>query len=92
MLLRPVQRLFILQTKVVKKFQPYLKGFVFAANLVTEQVVHDNGMEFTGLEYQYLLSIYDITSKKSMVKNPRVKSAIKMIQLAMGSILQKVLF
>ena len=40
-------------------------------------VIHDNGNEFTGLEFQELLQSYGIISKSTTVKNPQANSIVE---------------
>ena len=40
-------------------------------------VIHDNGSEFIGMEFQELLEDYGITSKPTTVKNPQANSIVE---------------
>ncbi len=42
-------------------------------------IVHDNGTEFAGAEFQEMLSSYNIEAKQTTVKNPTANSLVKRI-------------
>jgi hypothetical protein len=42
-------------------------------------IVHNNGTEFTGAEFQEMLSLYNIEAKQTTVKNPTANSLVKQI-------------
>ena len=47
-------------------------------------MIHDNGSEFIGAEFQEMLHSFDITPVPTTVKNPQVNSLIERIHLTMG--------
>ena len=49
-----------------------------------ERVIHDNGNEFLGAEFQEMLHSFDITPKSTTVKNPQANSVIKKVYLTIG--------
>ena len=48
------------------------------------RVIHDNGTEFTGAEFQEMLSSFDIKPQPTTVKNPQANSIVERIHLTMG--------
>ena len=48
------------------------------------QVIHDNGSEFIGAEFQEMLHSFDITPVPTTVKNPQANLVIKQVHLTMG--------
>jgi hypothetical protein len=46
-------------------------------------IVHNNGTEFTGTEFQEMLSSYNIEAKQTTVKKPTAKSLVKQIYLTL---------
>eukprot|EP00957_Ditylum_brightwellii_P029384 2221179-Ditylum_brightwellii.AAC.1 len=53
-----------------------------------EEVVHDNGREFVGFEFQELLVSYGIKAMLMTVCNPQSNSPIERMHLVMGDILR----
>ena len=49
------------------------------------RVIHDNGSEFIGAEFQEMLHSYDITPVPTTVKNPQANSVIERVHLTMGN-------
>ena len=47
--------------------------------------VHDNGNEFTGIEFQELLQSYGIVSKPTTVKNPQANSVVERSHLVISN-------
>ena len=47
-------------------------------------MVHDNGIDFTGWEFQSLLENDGISPKPTTVKSPRVNAIVGRIHLTMG--------
>ena len=56
------------------------------------KVVHDNGGEFTGFEFQEMLSSYGIKGVPTTVKNPRSNSAAERMHLTAADILRTMIF
>ena len=56
------------------------------------QVIHDNGSEFIGQEFQEMLHSYGITIKPTSVKNPQANSMIERVHLSMGDKLRATTF
>ena len=52
-----------------------------------KEIVHDNGGEFTGFEFQELASSYGIKLKPTTVKNARSNSPAKSMHLTAGDML-----
>ena len=48
------------------------------------RVIHDNGSEFIGAEFQEMLHSYDITPVPTTVKNHQANSVIERVHLTMG--------
>ena len=48
------------------------------------RVIHDNGNEFLGAEFQEMLHSFDITPKPTTVKNPQANSVIERVHLTIG--------
>ena len=48
------------------------------------RVIHDNGSEFIGSEFQEMLRSFDIIPVPTTVKNPQANSVIERIHLTMG--------
>ncbi len=55
-------------------------------------VVHNNGTEFTGAEFQEMLSSYNIKAKQTTVKNPTANSLAKRISSTFEDQLQTKIF
>ena len=53
-------------------------------------MVFDNGGEFTGLEFQELLSSYAITARPTTVRNPQSNAVIERMHLTMADMLRTV--
>ena len=51
-------------------------------------VVHDNGGEFVGYEFQELLDIYEILSVPTTVKTPRANNPVERLHLSIGDMLR----
>jgi transposase InsO family protein len=49
-----------------------------------QHVIHDNGTEFTGSEFQELLSSYGIKAKSTSVHNPKSNGVIEYVHLMDG--------
>jgi hypothetical protein len=56
------------------------------------RVIFDNGTEFTGSEFQELLSSYGIKPVPTTVRNPRSNGVIERVHLTMGDMLQTMTF
>jgi hypothetical protein len=56
------------------------------------RVIHDNGTEFTGSEFQERLTSYGIKAKSTMVRNPKSNGVIERIHLTMGDMLHTMTF
>jgi transposase InsO family protein len=56
------------------------------------QVVHDNGKEFMGCEFQELLESYSIKSKPTTVKNPTANGIVERIHGTLGEQLRATVF
>ena len=50
-----------------------------------ERVIHDNGNEFIGAEFQEMIHNFDITPKPTTVKNPQANSVIERVHLTIGN-------
>ena len=48
-------------------------------------MIHDNGNEFTGIEFQELLQSYGINSKPTTVKNPQANSIVERSHLVISN-------
>jgi hypothetical protein len=57
-----------------------------------KRVIHDNGTEFTGSEFQELLSSYGIKAKSTSVRNPKSNGVIERVHLTMGDMLRTMKF
>ena len=57
-----------------------------------KKVVHDNGGEFTGFEFQEMLSSYGIEAAPTTIKNPRSNSVAERMHLTMGDMLRTMEF
>ena len=57
-----------------------------------KKVVHDNGGEFTGFEFQEMCLSYGIQAVPTTVKNPRSNSVAERIHLTMGDMLRTMIF
>ena len=55
-------------------------------------VIHDNGSEFAGNEFQELLQSYGIEAVPTTVKNPRANSIAERVHLIMVNILYYTIF
>jgi transposase InsO family protein len=55
-------------------------------------VVHDNGNEFMGYEFQELLDSYGIEPKPTTVKNPTVNAILERIHGTLGEQLRATVF
>jgi transposase InsO family protein len=55
-------------------------------------VVHNNGNEFMGYEFQELLDIYGIKPKPMMVKNPTANAIMEQIHGTLGEQLRATVF
>ena len=55
-------------------------------------VIHDNGGEFTGNEFQELLQSYGIEAHPTTVKNPRANSIAERVHLTMADMLRCTIF
>ena len=53
-----------------------------------QKVVHDNGGEFVGYEFQELLVNYGILSVPTTVKNPRANSPVERLHLSMRDMIR----
>ena len=47
-------------------------------------VIHDNGTEFVGVEFQELLESYGVKPKPTTVKNPRANAVHERVHLLMA--------
>ncbi len=56
-----------------------------------QHVIHDNGTEFAGSEFQELLSSYGIKAKSTLVRNPKSNGVIEYVHL-MGDMLRTITF
>ena len=56
------------------------------------KVVHDNGPEFMGCEFQEVLESYGITSKPTTVKNPTANAVVERIHGTLGEQLRTTVF
>ena len=56
------------------------------------RVIHDNGNEFIGMEFQQMLSSYGIKSVATSVKNPRGNAIIERMHLTAGDMLRTMEF
>jgi hypothetical protein len=56
------------------------------------RVIHDNGTEFTGSDFQELLPSYGIKSKSTTVRNPKSNGVIERVHLTMGDMLRTMKF
>jgi hypothetical protein len=56
------------------------------------RVIHDNGTEFTGSEFQELLTSYGIKAKSTTVRNPMSNGVIERVHLTMGDMLRTMTF
>ena len=56
------------------------------------RVIHDNGSEFIGVEFQEMLSSYGIKPEPTSVKNPRGNSIVERMHLTAGDMLRTVEF
>ena len=56
------------------------------------KVVHDNGGEFTGFEFQEMISSYGIKGVPTTVKNPRSNSAAERMHLTAADMLRTMIF
>ncbi len=56
------------------------------------KVVHDNGVEFMGCEFQEMRESYGIISKPRTVKNPTANAIVKCIHGTLGEQLQATVF
>ena len=56
------------------------------------RVIHDNGGEFTGFEFQELCSSYGVKAVPTTVKNPRSNSAAERMHLTAGDMLRTMIF
>jgi hypothetical protein len=61
------------------KQQRNLTRFGYALSLCPRFVIHNNSTEFTGAEFQEMLSLYNIEAKQTTVKNPTANSLVKQI-------------
>ena len=52
------------------------------------RVIHDNGSEFIGVEFQEMLSSYGIQAAPTSVKNPRGNSIVERMHLTAGDMLR----
>ena len=57
-----------------------------------KKVIHDNGGEFTGFEFQEMMSSYGIKAVPTTVKNPRSNSIAERMHLTMGDMLRTMEF
>ena len=57
-----------------------------------QKVVHDNGNEFMGCEFQELLDSYGIEAKPMTVKNPSVNAIVERIHGTLGEQLRATVF
>ncbi len=83
----------IFQSRMVSVFAdmgvPYIDNILISAEKFDQVwlcskprpqiIVHNNGTEFTGAEFQEMLSSYDIEAEQTTVKNPTANSLIKQI-------------
>jgi hypothetical protein len=56
------------------------------------RVIHDNGTEFTGSEFQELLQSYGIKAVSTTVRNPKSNGVIERVHLTMGDMLRTMKF
>ena len=56
------------------------------------RVIHDNGSEFIGMEFQEMLSSYGIKPEPTSVKNPRGNAIIERMHLTAGDMLRTMEF
>lgn len=56
------------------------------------RIIHDNGNEFTGFEFQELCSSYGIAAVPTTVKNPRGNSPVERMHLTAADMLRTVTF
>ena len=56
------------------------------------KVVHDNGGEFTGFEFQEMCTIYGVKAVPTTVKNPRSNSAAERMHLTAADMLRTMIF
>ena len=54
------------------------------------RVIHDNGSEFIGVEFQEMLSSYGIVASPTSVKNPRGNSIVERMHLTAGDMLRTI--
>ena len=52
------------------------------------RVIHDNGSEFIGMEFQEMLSSYGIKSSPTSVKNPKGNAIVERMHLTAGDMLR----
>ncbi len=58
----------------------------------TAKVIHDNGNEFMGCEFQELLDSYGIEAKPTMVRNPTANAIVERIHSTLGEQLRATVF
>ena len=57
-----------------------------------KRCIHDNGGEFTGIEFQEMLHSYNIQDCPTTVKNPQANAIVERIHLTMADILRMTTF
>eukprot|EP00957_Ditylum_brightwellii_P195965 14931077-Ditylum_brightwellii.AAC.3 len=60
--------------------------------LCPQEVIHDNGGEFIGKEFQELLYSYSIKDVPVMVKNPQANSTVERMHLTIRDMFQMTVF
>ena len=56
------------------------------------RVIHDNGNEFTGFEFQAMCSSYGVATIPTTVKNPRSNSPVERMHLTAADMLRTMVF